>query len=171
MRNKGFKIPRLLGDVNNKDTQFTAMLKKYQQWLFLAGCGVFILLVFLLTLTFTARPEGTWRIGLCKVFLERYAQYPTVLDILVAGESQSSAQIGYITTNAYGSQESELMECFYNIGAQGITLNRVTIDRIPLDQEIIDAFNPTIMSIIGQEDMDKTMPPPLPAKLEDLKRE
>lgn len=165
------KIPRLLGDITDSDTQFTAMLKTYQNFLFVALCGLGVLLVFLIVLTFTAAPQGTWRYGICKVFLERYAAYPPNLKILTAGEKQSSAQIGYMITNAFGSRQSELMECFYNITPQGVRLNRVTIDRKPLNQAIIDAFNPTIDVIIAHPDLDKTLPERLPTNLEDLKQD
>ena len=88
------RLPRLLGDITDRDTQFMATLKKYQHWLFLTVTGLIILLIFLIVLTFTASPEGTWRYGVCKVFLERYAPYPTDLSLLLAGESRNSAQIG-----------------------------------------------------------------------------
>lgn len=164
------QLPRLLGDVTDSDTQFMAMLKQYQHWLFVAICGLGILMVFLLVLTFTAGPQGTWRFGVCKVFLERYAQYPTDIKILTAGEKQSSAQIGYMITNAYGSRESQLIECFYNIGATGVRLGQVTIDRKPVAQSFIDEFNPTIDIILFDETLDKTLPPRLPNDLEDLKQ-
>lgn len=170
MKNK-FRIPRLLGDINDRDTQFTALVKEYQHWLFVAGGAIIILMIFMTALTYTATPKGTWRFGLCKIFLERNSQYPTALKILVAGEKQSSAQIGYITTNAYGSQESELMECYYNIDAQGVTLSSVTIDRSPLDSALLDEFNPTIPAILAREDLSIELPPRLPSELEDLKRD
>lgn len=166
-----FKIPRLLGDINDRDTQFTALVKKYQHLLFIMAGAVIILMVFLTALTFTATPKGTWRYGLCHVFLERYSQYPTNLRILVAGERQTSAQIGYLTTNAYGSQVSQLMECFYSIEATGVKINRITIDRVPLAQSFIDDFNPTIPAILGREDLHYELPPRLPNDLKDLKQE
>lgn len=166
-----FRIPRLLGDVDDDDTQFIAGLKNIQEFIFLALCGLGVLVLFLLVLTFTAGTQGTWRYAVCKVFLERYAEYPSSLKILTAGEKQSSAQIGYMITNAFGSRESELMECFYNVTGAGVTLSRVTVERIPLPQELIDTFNPTIGVILSDEDLDKNFPPKLPNDLEDLKQD
>lgn len=170
MSKKLFQIPRLLGEINDRDTQFTALVKQYQHFLFIAAGAVIILFIFITALTFTAAPKGTWRYGLCHVFLERYSQYPTNLRILVAGERQNSAQIGYLTTNAYGSQVSQLMECFYNIDSTGVTINRITIDRVPLEQKLIDDFNLTIPAILGREDLHYELPPRLPDNLEDLKQ-
>ena len=166
-----FKIPRLLGDIDDDDTQFIAGLKNIQEFIFFTICGLGILILFLLVLTFTAGTQGTWRFGVCKVFLERYAEYPSSLKILTAGEKQSSAQIGYMITNAFGSRQSELMECFYNVTGAGVSLSRVTIERKPLPQELIDIFNPTIGIILADEDLDKTFPPSLPNDLEDLKQD
>lgn len=165
------KIPQLLGEYNDNDTQFIHTLKKYQHFVFLGLCGVFILFIFSMALTLTSGREGTWRYALCKVFLERYVDYPTSLKILTAGEKSNSAQIGYIATNAFGSRESELMECFYNIETGGIRLNQVTIDRIPIDNTLIDVFNPTIGSILAQDDLDYKFPEDFPEDLEDYKTE
>lgn len=166
-----FRIPKLLGDYNDKDTQFVAMLKTYQHFLFVGLCGLGVLMIFLMVLTFTSGTQGTWRYAVCKVFLERHSKYPPSLKILTAGEKQSSAQIGYMTTNAFGSRQSELMECFFNVTQEGVKLSRVTIDRIPLDEKEIEEFNGTINAIIAREDLDYAFPPALPSDLEDLKQD
>jgi hypothetical protein len=166
-----FRIPQLLGQITDQDTQFIAALKRYQSILFIGLCGLGVLMLFLIVLTFTGSQQGTWRYAICKVFLERYAEYPPSIKILTAGEKQSSAQIGYMITNAFGSRESELMECFYNVTSLGVQLNRVTVERIPLPQELIDSFNPTINAIITQPDLDTTLPERLPSDIEDLKQD
>jgi hypothetical protein len=165
------KLPRLFGEFNDHDTQFMHALKKYQEIVFIGLCGVFILIIFSMTLTFTAGREGTWRYALCKVFLERYVDYPTSMKILTAGEKSNSAQIGYIATNAFGSRESELIECFYNIEQNGIRLNQVTIDRIPIDNTLINVFNPTIGTILAQENLDYKFPKDFPEDIADYKTE
>jgi hypothetical protein len=128
------KFPRLLGEINDKDTQFTAAVKQYQEMVIIGGLIVVILIIFFMITSFSdGKRTGTWKYGLCKVFLEQYASYPPSLEILTAREKQSSAQIGYLMTNAYGAQKSELMECFYDISPQGITMARVTVDRRSLN--------------------------------------
>ena len=165
------KLPRLFGDYADTDTQFVQKLKRYQEWVFVALCGLGILLIFLIFVTFTGNAQGTWRFALCKVFLERHAQYPTNTKILFAGEKQTSAQIGYMVTNAFGSRQSELMECFYNVTQTGVRMNKVTIDRIPLEQQRIDDFNQTIDVLLLSESLDRTLPPLLPSSLVDLKQD
>lgn len=162
-------LPRLLGEVNDNDTQFTAAMKKYQDFILIGGGFLAILLVILIVSSFSSPRIGTWRYGVCKVFLERYSQYPPDLKILTAGEKEGSARIGYLLTNSYGSRESELMECFYNTAGNTVKLSRVTIDRKPLDQSMINDFNPTIPTILAQEDLDLTLPDILPTSFEDLK--
>jgi hypothetical protein len=124
------RIPRLLGEINDKDTQFTALMKGNQELVFMGGALVSLMIIgFGVVTILNQAPTGTWRYGLCKTFLEKYSQYPTELKILTVAEKQNSAQLGYLTTNSYGSKESQLMECFFNISGQNITLNKVTIDR------------------------------------------
>jgi len=125
-------IPRLLGEVHDKDTQFTAAMKQNQELVFLGGLVVIALIGYLIYASMPNTREGTWRYAICKTFLERYSQYPTELKILTVAEKQNSAQIGYLTINSYGSQESALMECFYNTDQRGVSISRVTLDRKPL---------------------------------------
>jgi len=127
------KIPtislRPLGDIHDKDTQFTAFVKSNQEILSFIFIGIIFLIAFYMIFMVERPREGTWRYAICKVFLERYAQYPTDVEILTAAEKQNSAQIGYLATNSYGIRESKLMECFYNTEGGNVSLNRVTIDR------------------------------------------
>lgn len=164
-------LPRLFGESSDKDTQFIAALKKYQDFVLIGGIFLVIIIGILIFSSFSSTPKGTWRFGLCKVFLERYAQYPTNIKILTTGEKQNSAQIGYLLTNSYGSRESQLMECFYNTSSQGVTLNRVTIDRKRLSGDLIKTFNPTIPIIMAREDLDVDLPKRLSSSLEELKFE
>lgn len=122
-------IPRLLGEVHDRDTQFTAMMKQNQELVLIGGVIAILLLVFIVYASIPNTRQGTWRFGICKVLLERLSEYPSELKILTVAEKSASAQIGYLTTNSYGSQESELMECFYNMKGTSITVNRVTINR------------------------------------------
>lgn len=134
-------IPRLFGEIHDRDTQFTATIKQNQEMvmvgLFVAVIGIGFLIYSLLPDT----RQGTWRYAICKIFLEQYTQYPTELKILTVAEKQNSAQIGYLTTNSYGSQESQLIECFYNINPQAVTISRITIDRKPLIFNLRNTMN------------------------------
>lgn len=124
-----FLTLRPFGEIHDKDTQFSAFAKNNQEMIVLTS-GILIIGLIAYAIFGVERPrDGTWRFAICKVFLERYTQYPTDLKILTAAEKQSSAQIGYLATNSYGIRESSLMECFYNTDGGRVSLNRVTIDR------------------------------------------
>jgi len=164
-------IPRLLGEIHDKDTQFSAALKNNQEAVLIGGSIFVIAIIAFFILTSESAPKGSWRYGVCKTFLEQYAQYPPNLRILTAGEKQNSAQIGYLITNSYGSQESELMECFYNIDQNGVTLNRVSIDRHTYDADKVKEFSASIPIILADENLDLTLPPRLANTLEGLKYE
>ena len=84
---------KILGEVNEKDTQFSALIKKNQEMVLL-GSFIAILGIGFLIYSFasTGGRQGTWRYGLCKVFIELYEQYPTDIKILTVAEKQVSAQ-------------------------------------------------------------------------------
>jgi hypothetical protein len=164
-------LPKFFGEPNDKDTQFTAALKKYQDFVLIGGVFLLIILVIIVTSSFTSKRTGTWRYGLCSVFLERYVQYPTNLKILTTGEKQNSAQIGYLTTNSYGSRESQLIECFFNTGNGRVSINKITLDRKPLPEDAIKEFNKTIPIIMARDDLNLNLPPRLSNAIEDLQFE
>ena len=134
---------RPFGEIDDDDTVFIAFLKTNQTLLLLIGIICFLTLAGWLAFGIERPREGTWRFAICKVFLERYAQYPTDVKILTAAEKQSSAQITYLTTNSYGMRESRLMECFYNILDNRVELNRITINRrtLSLSNPTEEEFN------------------------------
>jgi hypothetical protein len=139
---------RPFGEIDDDDTVFIAFLKTNQEVFILLGTLIFLGLVAWVAFGIERPREGTWRYAICKVFLERYAQYPTDVKILTADEKRSSVQIGYLATNSYGMRESKLMECFYNIQQNRVELSRITINRRTLTLN-----NPTEAEFIeGNED-------------------
>lgn len=164
-------IPRLLGEINDKDTQFSAAIKQNQEIIMIVSAIALLVLAYIIFTSFFDKRVGTWRYGICKVFLERSVEYPTNLKILTTAEKQNSAQIGYLVTNAYGSTESQLMECFYTTDNTGIHLSKVTLDRRTYDQSVVDAFNVSIGTILTDKDLNLELPTRLSDTLEDLKYE
>ena len=125
---------RPLGEINDRDTQFTAAVKTYQSAVLAVGIVILAgIIYFGASLLDNNARTGTWRFGLCKVFAEQYISYPTSLKMMVAEERQNSALLEYLTTNAYGAEVSEEMECFYNVTPGGIRLVRVTVNRKSLE--------------------------------------
>lgn len=128
------KIPRLFGEINDKDTQFTAALKTHQEFVLIGGV-ILILAILYGAYSFYAGMgrTGSWRYGLCKVFLEQYSYFPDSLKILDAQEGQTAARIRFVMAGPYGGYESKEIECIYNVRPDSVTLSRVTIDRRPID--------------------------------------
>lgn len=153
---------------NGQESPFILLMKQYQNYV-LIGLGVVALVVVYFTFIKEDKRYGTWRYGLCRVFLEQYAQYPTNLVILTVGEKQNSAQIGYLITNSYGSQYSQLMECFYNINQNNVTLNKVTIDRKLYKGDLLEGFNKTIPILLNGGDLDLVIPDRLSQSITGLK--
>ena len=145
--------PKLLGERSDNDTQFMAMAKDNQDMILIGGAVIVLgLLYFAYTLIFPSQRVGTWRYGICRVFLEQYSTYPTELKVLTAAEKQSSVQMGYITTNSFGTQQSELMECFYKMTQRGPIIDRVTIDRKPLFFERNKREKPKVDTAVNTQD-------------------
>jgi len=149
-------------------TPFIHFMKQYQKYVFVAVALVLLTIIYFAFIKEDKR-YGTWRYGLCRVFLEQYAQYPTNLVILTVGEKQNSSQIGYLITNSYGSQYSQLMECFYNINQNNVTLNKVTIDRKLYKGDLLKKFNETVPMILNGGDMDLVIPDRLSQSITGLK--
>ena len=169
MKSLGRYIPKLLGEPDDNDTQAVAILKANQQILFLIGCVLAIGIAAFLAFGLQKPIKGTWRYGVCKVFLERYVPFPTHLTILNAGEKQNGARIDYLMTNTFGSRQSSEMECFYNINNGQVKMSRVTVDRRPVLQKDVDDFNIVIPMLISSEDLGTTMPPDRADDIENLR--
>ena len=145
-----------MGEIHDKDTQFTAMMKQNQE-IILIGAAIGILgICALIYSSFFDYRSGTWRYALCKVFMEQYSQYPSELKILTVAEKQNSAQIGYLSTNAFGDQSSELMECFYNTNDNRVSLTRVTLNRknLVLRNPVVDEEKAKSKIIISYEEVN-----------------
>lgn len=121
------------------------------------------------------RPVGGWRYGVCKVFLDLYVRYPESLRVNDVLEGPTSARIGYSSANTFGSMEVHDMECTYSREDNGqVRMSGVVLDpgskylRKRIDDERVKSFSNSVFGrsnwIISQE-MDLTLPKPLPARL------
>lgn len=124
-----FQLPKLLGEVHDKDTQFTAFAKDNQDIILIFGAILIFVAGYFIYDGFFNKRAGTWRYALCHAFLEQYAQYPTDIKITTVSEKQNSAKMTYLVTNSYGDRSAEEIECFYTTANNRIKMNRVSIDR------------------------------------------
>lgn len=141
---------------------------KKKNWFRLAGSGVGVALLFWL-INFLFTPfKGDARFGVCKVFLENYVRYPTHLRVSSVEDFGNSLRIWYAQTDAFGAYRLESMQCFFKYDEQrGTIVEKITVNRLPVDQKRIDAFN-VVLPVVLQNLPDLTFPTPLPDSLGDL---
>jgi hypothetical protein len=127
-------FPRILGEIHDKDTKASAFVKQNQEYILIGGVILILAIAYLIySLSLGGTRQGTWRYGLCHVFLNQYLQYPDSLEVLSARERPAGAEIRYLYTTPYGGQKSEEMECFYTVSGNFPQLARVTVDRKSLN--------------------------------------
>lgn len=145
-----------------------AKRKKQKQYIkkgVLAAVGV--LFIWFVNYLFTPYKAGM-DYGICKVFLERTVQYPQHMRVSTIEQFASSIRIWYTQLDSYGEYRLEPIQCFYRADENyGAALEKVTIRRREVDQEVVEAFNKTLPAIFAYPP-DLTYPAPLPDSLADL---
>lgn len=112
--------------------------------------------------------KGTMAFGICKVFLERYVTYPSMLEYNSIETFDKSTRIWFFQTDSFGDTRMEGIRCYYRPDpVMGSALERVTISRRPIDQDVVDRFNKTIPAILANPP-DLTIPWPKGETLEGL---
>jgi len=118
---------------------------------------------------------GTWRYGVCKVFLDLHVRFPGTMRVNDVLEGPTAARISFSTLNPFGSVEVHELECDYEQAANGqAKLSTVIVDptnkyirrRIP--DERVEAFNKTLPVLMAQK-LDQRLPRALPAVLKNEK--
>jgi hypothetical protein len=75
-------------------------------------------------------PQGTWRFGLCRVFVENYIRYPHTLYIEEVFEAPGFVEISANYLNAHGSRPTRIFRCDYQQTQNGgIEIKEIRIDR------------------------------------------
>ncbi len=137
----------------------------------LGGAGLAVLLVGYVIYWGMQPFSGTMLYGICKVFLELDMQYPHTLRVSTVEEMGASVRIWYTQTDGYGEYRMEPIRCYFKKDEKlGLILDKVTIRRRPIDQEIVNDFNRSIPSIL-ENPPDLTLPARLPDSLNGLQFE
>lgn len=138
--------------------------QKRKRYLIFAGLGLFCYVFYLLLIPY----KGGLNYGVCKVFLELYVKYPETLSLSTVEDFGDSYRIWFTHIDEFGQYRLDNMQCFYRSDeTTGFALERVSISRRPIDQDIVDAFNPSI-PVIAKFPPDLTLPSPLPDSLRDI---
>jgi len=111
---------------------------------------------------------GSIGFGMCKVFLEKWVEFPAELRISTVTEFKDSVRIWYVQTDSFGQYRMEPIRCYYaNTPEKGFHMEKIEINRKDLDREIVDGFNRSMPAILMTEEY-LHIPPPLPNKLQSM---
>ncbi len=120
--------------------------------------------------------KGSMTYGVCKVFLENYVLYPQSIRISTVDDYGASVRVWFTYLDSFGEYKLEPLQCFYKMttdedkkkyGNVGFVLEKATINRREISQNIIDRFNYSILGIVASPP-DLSLPMPIPDSLEDL---
>lgn len=115
--------------------------------------------------------QGGMPYGICKTFLELQVQYPHTLELSTVDETLKdgkAVRIWFTRIDSFGEYRLEPIECLFRPDpVMGAALDKVTINRIEVDQKKVDAFNAAIPGLVtNPPDLD--LPTPLPENLDSL---
>lgn len=118
---------------------------------------------------FTMPVVGSIGFGMCKVFLERWVEYPSSLRLSEIKEFRDSVRIWYIQTDSFGQYRMEPIQCFYaNTPERGFHMEKITINRRDLEPQVVNDFNRSMPSIRMVEEY-LHIPYPLPDNIADMR--
>ena len=128
----------------------------------LLGYGIYLLFV-----PFQGGPA----FGVCKIFLELNARFPTMLRLSTVEEFATSVRIWYTEVDSFGEYKLQPIQCYFKPDeVLGLVVDKITIDRRDVDPVKVEDFNrslPVVLQNLG----DLTLPSPLPDSLDGLKIE
>lgn len=114
-------------------------------------------------------PKGTWRFAACRSLIQFEFTYPGTIDVLSATEGKTTARLYLSEMNTFGYERIWQVDCDYQINGGKVKLARVSLDRKKIPDDRIAYYNKMLPVLMGQKP-DPTMPKPLPASLDKLKR-
>ena len=132
----------------------------------LAGVGVLFLGWFIHYLFTPYKGEMTF--GICKTYLELNVQFPQELRLSTVSDFGQYVRIWYTQLDAFGEYRMESIQCHFRADeVTGAAVEKILINRRPVDQQKIEEFN-KIIPVILSNPPDLTIPYPLPDSLENL---
>jgi hypothetical protein len=144
--------------------------EKLRKW---RNIGIGVGLFLALFLWYGFQPiKGTIHVGICRTFLELNLKYPPTFRFVQYDLFQSAHRLYYTFYGPFGENRSNMGECtFKQDPVTGVPLlESVNINRKPVEQATVDAFNKTI-PIVLQFEPSNNLPRPWRGDLYDLKRD
>lgn len=113
------------------------------------GFGLFLFGLFIAWGLHVPMQEGSFRFGICRVFVELYVQYPDTIKLGVAKETSRSVELWFEHIDSFGENHLQLMECYFKKDESGKVwqISRAEIDRREIDPDVIADFNRSIPMI------------------------
>lgn len=147
--------------------------RRSRKWLIIGGSITLLSgLIWFLLIPY----KGGITYGVCKVFLESYVQYPHSLRISTVDDFGASVRIWFTHVDSFGEYKLEPLQCFFKMttdedkskyGNVSFIIEKATINRREIGQDIVDRFNYSILGIVAVPP-DLSLPTPIPDSLEDL---
>ncbi len=136
-----------------------------------AAYGTLIILASWASFYLFAPFKGGMTFAACKTFVELYVRYPNSIRLSQVRNFGESIRIWYSHIDAFGEYRLENMECFFRADEKnGFAIDRILVNRRPIEKDVIDRFNISIPAIRAYPP-DLTYPETLPTNLEDLQLE
>ena len=110
---------------------------------------------------------GPIQFGICRTFAEMRLSYPETMQVTAMDQFQSTIRVFYTFSDPYGINRSQSISCSFTQDELGnMIIHKIKFNARPYDREdMIEAFNKTIPSIIAANPDLVYRPPPT----EDLK--
>jgi len=95
---------------------------------------------------------GTMQYGVCKTFIETQLYYPRTLRINSVSDFDRSLRVYYTYIDPFGQSRMDFTECTFaptSGGTGNMIISSIEMNRQPVSQEKLDAFNQTIPAILA----------------------
>lgn len=145
-------------------------LLPYKAWIYTLIFFMVVGVVGYGTYEYTRPPNGTWRYGICRSFIELYVRYPQTIRIEDVYEKPTYTRIELNYLNAHGSRPTRIFRCDYQQQpGKGISVKEIRIDRKLIDQKEVDQFNVVFPQLMADPELNRTLPLPFDGTFEGLK--
>lgn len=126
--------------------------------LYLYG-GIGAVVLIMATFIFSSGPrQGSLFYGVCATFLELHVQHPKTIEHKIVEQYARAIRIYFTHIDSFGQRRLQFIECSVKQDAQrGTLIDKVLIDRQPVEQEKVEAFNGSL-NVFGEYQPDLTLP-------------
>lgn len=149
-------------DDEDEDGPDPGMPQYHRGRVFMAGFGIFLLLVIVISIFSCGPRKGTILYGICKTYLEQAIPYPETIKPTNVEQYPSATRIYYTSIDPFGQFKLEQIECVYAQDPNGnLLVQKILMNRQEVDADKVKSFNESLSAIIAGKP-DLTLPEPMP---------